>query len=151
VTFDFVECFAVDEWPHCHAVFHAVTDFECVDSCGQLFCKRICYALLHIHTVGTHAGLPGSAKFVGHQLIDRSIHISIVKHDERCVAAEFQGQSFQVRCGVGDEFLADRCGACEADDSHGWVFAQYVTDFSRRAKNQIRFAGRQSDLFNQRK
>ena len=91
---------------------------------ASLSANCVDHSLLHVQPIGTDAGLPCSAEFVGHQLFDCSIEIGILKHDERRVAAEFQGQSLQVRCRGGSQFFPDGCRTGETDHSHGRMFAE---------------------------
>ena len=90
VSLHFIEGLAIDQRPHRDASLQTVTHFDRVDARDQLFRKRIRDALLHVNSIGTHTRLTGSAKFICHQLIDSMVDIGVFKHNEGCVATEFQ-------------------------------------------------------------
>ena len=98
---------------------------------------------LHVKPIRTDTRLARAAKLVRHQLIDRPVEIGVIKHNEWSVAAQFQGQTFQVRRGLGrKELLANRCRSRKANHADRRMFAQYVTDLACRTEHEVGFAWR---------
>jgi hypothetical protein len=70
---------------------------------------------MHVNTVWTDACLAAIAEFGAHQAFDRSIQIGIIKHDEGCIAAQFQRQLFQSVGRFARQILAHCGGTREGD------------------------------------
>ena len=75
----------------------AWSDLELCHRVGQRLDKGVVNTVLYENPVGAHTCLPGIAKLRIHAGGDRCRDVSIVKHDQRSVATQFQRQ-FLYRC-----------------------------------------------------
>ena len=78
---------------------------------GRCFSKTaselVIDTILHEHPVGTDTGLAGIAIFRRHSTGNGYIHIGIIKHNQRCVAAQLQAHLLECVCTLTHEDAAD--------------------------------------------
>ena len=115
MAFDFLHGGIFDQWSLNNAVFKTVTDFQRFDLCGKFFDKLVVHLVLHIDAVGADTGLPSIAVFAGHSAFNSTIDIGIVKHDEGCVASEFEREFFDAGRRLRHQNTTNFGRACEAD------------------------------------
>ncbi|KAG0933890.1 hypothetical protein G6F31_016217 [Rhizopus arrhizus] len=91
-----VDCALVDQRALRHAVFQPAAHFHAADLGQQLGVERVYHAGVHVDAVGAYAGLAGVAELGQHQPLHRLVQVSVLEHDERRVAAQFQRQLLDV-------------------------------------------------------
>ena len=115
MAFDFLHGGIFDQWSLNNAVFKTVTDFQRFDFGGKFFDKLVVHLVLHIDAVGADTGLPSIAVFAGHGAFNSAVDISIVKHNEGCVASEFERELFDAGRRLRHQNTTNFGRACEAD------------------------------------
>ena len=81
----------VDQRADDTAVGQAVAYLQRIHAFGELGDEGIVNAVLHQEAVSAYAGLPGVAELGGDGTVHGGVHIGVVKHDERRVAAQLHG------------------------------------------------------------
>ena len=108
--------------------------------------ELIVHTLLHQHTRRRHADLAGIAILRRCQQAACGIHIGIVEHDRRCVAAEFHRHALHVRARDGRKLLAHGGGTGERDLADDRMRNEVLGDLGRHAVDQIDHTGRHAGI-----
>ncbi|VTR69300.1 hypothetical protein DESC_740039 [Desulfosarcina cetonica] len=133
---------AVDQRSLLHAGGHAVSHLEGFHGGHQPAGEFVVNTGLHEQPVGAHAGLPGVAVFGDHGPFHGPVQVGVVEDDERCVAAQFQGDLLDRGRAGGHEPPADLGGAGEAEFAYRRVGGQLAADLAGRAGDHIENTGR---------
>src|SRR5690606_19343546 len=80
----------IDHRPDSDTQLSAITHLHRPDALAELFSKGIIDPSLNQNAVGADTGLATIAEFRNHRTFNRHIEISIVKHDERRIASQFE-------------------------------------------------------------
>ena len=74
----------------CDTCFHAIANLEACHCADQFVGERVIDLVVHVEAIGADTGLPDIAEFGGQCTFYHSIQISVIKHDKRRIAAQFQ-------------------------------------------------------------
>ncbi len=94
--FNFGHGFLVDQRVGGDAVLQAVANAQFFHRLLQLLGETVIHPVLDVQAVGADAGLPGVAELRRQRPLDGFIEVGIVKDDKRRVAAQLQGDFFDV-------------------------------------------------------
>ena len=166
VFFNFGHGFLVDQRAGGDAVLQAVANAQFFHRLLQLLGETVIHPVLDVQAVGADAGLPGVAELRRQRPLDGFIEVGIVKDDKRRVAAQLQGDFFDVfrallhqlaanlgRAGKGElahqrvagQFAADRPGGTGDHVEHPGGDPGAIGQFGQRQRGKRRLAGRFQD------
>src|SRR5687767_1264265 len=92
VTADLGHGPVVDQRSDLHLWAEPVAHAQLFYTGGETFSERVIHARLHEYAIGADAGLAGSPELRMHRTFHGGIEISVVEHDERRIAAQFEAQ-----------------------------------------------------------
>src|SRR5471032_2645980 len=142
VFLDLGHGFFVDQRAGGGAVFQTVADLELGDRDFQLLGERVVDRVLYVQTVSAHARLAIVAVLGNDGAFDGLIQVCVVEHDERRVAAQFQGDFLDVLGAFGQQLTTDFGRTGERQLAHDRVAGQLATDVASAAGDNAQYAFR---------
>ena len=124
----FFDRFRFDQRAKVGASLKAVANLQCFDRSFEFRAEFVVDAVLHVDAVCTDAGLPVVAEFTGDSALNGCVDVCVVKHDERCVAAQLHRTFHHVVRGLTQQDTAHLGRACEGQFAHLEVFAELFAD-----------------------
>jgi hypothetical protein len=112
----------------------------------MLFARSAKPAAKHVEAGWRHAHLAGVAELGGNGLVEHRLHIHVVEHQHRRVAAQFHGRALHAGGGQLRQLLAHRYRTGEmhaADDGRG---NEVLRDFRRHTEDHLHRTGRHAGI-----
>ena len=89
-----------------HTALIATPHFQRPHGNDELLHELVVHRVLHVYAVGAYAGLAGIAVLADDGALHGGLDVGVVKHDERCVAAQFHGYFFHRGGALADQLFA---------------------------------------------
>src|SRR5450830_400430 len=131
------------------AFVQTVADLELGDRHFQLLGERVVDRILDVQAVGADAGLAVVAVFGNDRAFDGLIQVRVVEHDERRIAAQFQGNLLDVLGAFGHQLATDLGRAGEGQFAHDRVAGQLAADVAGAAGDHAEHAFRDTGTLGQ--
>ena len=112
----------------------------------ELLEERVVDGPVHEQPRGGRAALAGRAEGAPHRAVDRQVHVGVVHHEDRVLAAHLQVQALERRrAGLRDP-PADLGRARVRDDLHVGVLDERIAHLAARAHDDVEDARREAGL-----